>query len=166
MITLCEIFTINSFSTARQDLRSHCSLMFFYWVWRPMSVYLNTQCCMLVCFYGSNTQQVITLTKKGNMKQLHNLPSTSHKNQLQFSLWRRLKTQRRAATAAARPPSSLPAYQELPWLLRSMNALFLLQVCHFLSSSFFDSCLLLYIYIFLKILVELLHNTTKLSKEK
>lgn len=31
-------------------------------------------------------------------------------------------------TKPPRPPFNLPAYQELPWLLRSMNALFLLQV--------------------------------------
>lgn len=55
-------------------------------MWRPTSVYLNTQRCMLVCSYGSYTQQVITLTKERNMQQqLHNLPSTSHKDPLQFS---------------------------------------------------------------------------------
>lgn len=31
-------------------------------------------------------------------------------------------------TEPPRPPFNLPAYQELPWLLRNMNALFLLQV--------------------------------------
>lgn len=37
------------------------------------------------------------------------------------------------------PPFSLPAYQELPWLLRSKDALFFLQVCARFSAPFVES---------------------------